>query len=161
VKRHIGSSERRGVAVVELAFLLPVLLTLLVGMWDLGQLVRGLQVLSIAARDAGRTAASGTKTATQIGNAVTLMVSQNGVPASDVVFTYANATNPGVDPTAATQGDILNITIAIPFTSLKLASGTSMGQFIKWRHSGNVSFQSQWASMRDLPVVIDTTIPKE
>ena len=160
MKRRIGS-ERRGVAVVELAFLLPVLLTLLVGMWDLGQLVRGLQILSIAARDAGRTAASGMKNSTQIGNAAKLMVSQNGVPATDVTFTYANLTHPGVEPNLATQGDLLNITIAIPFTSLKLASGTSMGQFIKWRHSGNVSFQTQWASMRDLPVSIDTTIPKE
>lgn len=148
-------------AVVELAFLLPVILTFLVGMWDLGQLVRGLQILSIAARDAGRTAASGMKTSTQIGNAVTLMVSQNGVPSADVNFTYANATQPGVEPNAATQGDLLNITISIPFASLKLASGATMGKFIMWRQTNDISFQSQWASMRDLPVAISTAIPKE
>jgi hypothetical protein len=154
-------SERRGVAVVELAFLLPIMLTILIGMWDLGQLVRGLQILSIAARDAGRTAAAGTKNSTQIGNAVTLMVSQNGVPAADVDFTYANITQPGVEPNAATQGDLLNITITIPFTSLKLASGVSMGKFVMWRQTNDISFQSQWMSMRDLPVTISTSIPKE
>lgn len=161
MKRRTIIEERRGAAVVELAFLLPVMLTFLVGMWDLGQLVRGLQIISMATRDAGRQAASGTKTSAQISSAVTLMMTQNGIAASDITFTYQNQTQPGVEPNAATQGDILNITIAIPFTTLKLASQTSMGKGVLWRFAGNVSFKSQWASMRDLPVSISTTIPAE
>jgi Flp pilus assembly protein TadG len=150
--------ERRGVAVVELAFVLPVLLTILVGMWDLGQLVRGLQIIAIATRDAGRQAAAGIKTSAQINNAVTLLMAQNGIPATNVSFLYENVTQPGVEPNVATQGDLLEITISIPFSTLRLASGTLVTYRLA---TTTASFKSQWMSMRDLPVTIDTTIPKE
>jgi Flp pilus assembly protein TadG len=158
MKRRSKNQERRGVAVVEVAFILPILLIFLVGMWDLGQLVRGLQIVSMATRDAGRQAASGTKNSTQIGNAVKLMMTQNGIAEPDITFTYENQTQPGVEPNAATQGDKLNITISIPFSTLRLATGTLAPYRLALT---NASFKSQWVSMRDLPVNIDTTIPKE
>jgi Na+-transporting methylmalonyl-CoA/oxaloacetate decarboxylase gamma subunit len=58
-KSRRGRDRRRGVAVLEMAIILPVLLLLIVGMYELSQLVRIRQVLDAATRDAARQASLG------------------------------------------------------------------------------------------------------
>jgi Flp pilus assembly protein TadG len=157
-RRRSISEPRRGAAVVELAFVLPVMLVLMVGLWDLGQLIRGLQIVSIAAREGGRQAASGTKTTTQIENLVKLIMQQNGVNIANVVFAYTNATQSGVAPNSAAQNDALTVTVSMPFNDLRLGANL----YGKWRIGPSIlSIQTQWFSMRDVPVNVTTTIPAE
>jgi len=155
MRRRFRRGARRGIAAVEFAFLLPIFLILIVGLWDLGQLVRGLQIVSIAAREGGRQAASGTKSLTQIENLVRSTLTQNGVPGADATFTYTNITS-GKDPQSADQSDELHITVSIPFTSLRLASGQLQPYRIQ---TNTLSVMTTWGSMRDIPVTVPTTLP--
>lgn len=155
MKSRIRDRARRGVAAVEFAFILPVLLILIVALWDLGQLVRGLQIVSIAAREGGRQAASGTKSLTQIESLVLATLSQNGLPTSGATFQYLNATS-AKDPLSADQSDELRVTVSIPFSSLRFASG----QLSPYRiQSNTLSVTTIWGSMRDVPVTVPTTLP--
>jgi Flp pilus assembly protein TadG len=150
--------QRRGAAVVELAFILPVMLTLLVGLWDIGQLIRGLQVVSVAAREGGRQAASGTKTVAEIEDLVKLIMEQNNINVANVSFAYANVSQSGVAPNDASQNDKLDVTVSMPFSDLRLASNF----YGKWHIATNtLSIKAQWTSMRDVPVSVPTTIPAE
>src|SRR5881227_655267 len=56
MRLHSRSSDgrRRGVAAVEFAVVLPLLLTLLVGIWELGRIINVQITLNNAARDAAR-----------------------------------------------------------------------------------------------------------
>lgn len=51
-----GRRSRRGVAVVEMAFIFPVLLLLIVGVWEIGRLVWLQQIMAQAAREGARLA---------------------------------------------------------------------------------------------------------
>src|SRR5262249_32800740 len=115
VRPHYQSRSRRGVAAVEFAFLLPVILTLLVGIWEVGRMIQIQQTLYNAAREGARQAASGQMTATQVKAVVTNYLTVAGVPTTNVNVTVNDLTNPGVDPTAATTLDKLQITITMPF----------------------------------------------
>src|SRR5579871_1392214 len=66
--------NRRGNVAVEAAFCLPILLTLMMGMWEVSQMVQLSQVLSNAARSGARYAALGNLNGTNITAA---MVQQN------------------------------------------------------------------------------------
>src|SRR4051794_34205705 len=50
-------SRRRGVAAVEFALVLPFLLLLLIGVWELGRMIQVQMILHNAARDGARLAA--------------------------------------------------------------------------------------------------------
>ena len=52
-------AKRSGVAVVEMAVLVPILLTVVIGIWELGRVIQVQQIISNAARDGARLAAQG------------------------------------------------------------------------------------------------------
>src|SRR5688500_15034384 len=54
-----GRSRRRGVAAVEAAVTLPVLITLLLGVWEVGRMLQINATLTNAGREAARMAAGG------------------------------------------------------------------------------------------------------
>ena len=97
--------DRRGVAAVEAAIILPVLLVLMVLMWDLGQLIRGLQVVSMAAQEAGRQASTGAVPLATVKTAALNTLTQNGIAfnAGDPsLFSFQDITAPAtLDPTTA------------------------------------------------------------
>ena len=55
--RHapVTTRSRSGVAAVETAVVLPILVVLLLGLWDIGRMIEAQQVLSNAAREGART----------------------------------------------------------------------------------------------------------
>jgi TadE-like protein len=57
--RYRCRHSRRGIAATELAVLLPFLLILLVGLWEVGRYIMIQNILDSAAREAGRLGASG------------------------------------------------------------------------------------------------------
>src|SRR3569623_2064006 len=59
-------TTRRGAAAVEAAICLPVLLTLMFGVWEVGRLAQVQQILSNAVHDGARIASQGTLNGTPV-----------------------------------------------------------------------------------------------
>ena len=153
---HLRMKQKRpGVAAVELAVVLPLLLIMLVGLWEVGRIVTVEQLLANAAREGGRSAATGAKSLTQVKETVVRYLKVNGVSkvtTSDV--TIVNLTPGGnADPTAATQMDHFQITVSIPFDNVRWVI---LDQITTLK---TLSGRAEWFSMRDIPLAVTTTIP--
>ena len=72
-KLHLRSSEQ-GVAIVEFALILPVLLLFIIGALEIGYRIYAITVVNGAVRDAARMASTGEFTGTQIDNKVREMI---------------------------------------------------------------------------------------
>src|SRR5262245_56276869 len=97
---------RRGAAAVEFAFCSIPMVLLLVGLWEVGQLIDASNVLSNAAREGGRQAATGARSATDVEDFVKAHLTKNGIDYSGMTFELQNLTNPAqTDPRNATQMD--------------------------------------------------------
>jgi Flp pilus assembly protein TadG len=148
------------VATVEFALVLPVLMGLLLGIWEVGRLVQVSQVLQNAAREAARQASTGTTPMSDIKTNVQAYITGaepriTNLVGFDVVFT--DLTRPAVtDPTAAVQLDHFTMTVTVPFDNVRW-SATKM--FVPT--GTKVSATVDWYSMRDLPVTVTTGIPVE
>src|SRR5262245_30276671 len=95
--RYGASSPRRGVAAVEFAFVIPVLLAFMLGIWEVGRMVAVQQVISNAAREAGRQASTGSYTNDQIISNTRDYLRRSGLP-------DAAATNATIHVTNLTSG---------------------------------------------------------
>jgi Flp pilus assembly protein TadG len=150
---NVSSKRRRGSAAVEFATLAPVLVLFLLGAWEVGRLVQVSQLLSNAVREGGRQASTGQKSAAQVQAIVVEYLQQNGLPnvtAANVTVTNLSS---GADPTAANQLDGFEISVSVPFNSVRwvvLNQVTSVQ---------TIDSSAYWVSMRDIPVTVNTAIP--
>ena len=155
-----GQTRRAGVATVEFALVLPLLMGLLLGIWEVGRLVQVSQVLANAAREAARQASTGTATMAEIKSNTALYITAaeprvTNMTGFDVIF--YDVTRPSVtDPTNADQLDHFTITVTIPWSNVRW-SATKM--FIP--SDKVVTTTVDWYSMRDLPVQVSPEIPVE
>jgi Flp pilus assembly protein TadG len=148
---------RRAIATVELALCLPLLLIFLLGVWEIARYIEVQQVLNNAAREAGRQAAGGGKTTTQVTQSVVSFLRSASIDPSNIEVSIANLDSPGLsDPTQANYLDRLAIVIRLPYRNVSL-SLTSM--FIPT--SARMTASATWRSLRDLPVSVDTRPPVE
>src|ERR1700722_16556827 len=108
MKQQSSSKTRRGVAAVELAFVLPFILILLLGLWEVGRMVEIQQIIRNAAREGARQAATGNYTNAQIQTIVTQYLTVAGLPTTNVVVTVTDNTT-GSDVSAATYLDQLQV----------------------------------------------------
>ena len=139
--------RRRGAATLEAAVLIALLiLPLLVGTWEAGRMVEVQQVLSNAAREGGRQAASGLLTNTQVQQVVTTYLQAAGIPTANAVVTVADLTSPGTDVSAAAQLDQLQVTVSIPFSDVRLVTLTLVTS-----STTRLTGQATWYSARDKP----------
>jgi Flp pilus assembly protein TadG len=118
-RQHWKTHSRRGTAAVEMAFVTPLIVTLLLGTWEMGRLVEVQQIISDAAREGGRQASCGQMTSGQVATAVKNYVSIAGLPTADLVVTVSDLTNPGTDVSQATALDQLQITVTLPFADVR------------------------------------------
>ena len=100
------------------------ILGLLLGVWEVGR-AEVEEILCNAASVGGRAASTGLNSAAQVQTAVTNYVALAGLPTQNVTVTVSDLTNPGIDPTAATALDQLQVSVSIPFSAVTW-SGTSM-----------------------------------
>src|SRR5689334_319906 len=92
-------SHRRGVALVELAVILPLLMLFLVGVWEVGRTVQVQQIMTMAVREGGRQASLGNKTTSEVQNAVVTYLNVQGITGvSAANVTVTNLTDPSRDP---------------------------------------------------------------
>jgi len=152
VKRQ--PAARRGTAAVEFAVVLPFLMPLLIGLWEVGRLVEVQQVLNNAAREGGRQIATGSVSISTAQTEVVNILARNGVTATARQITMTNVTNASrSDPTTCNQMDQWHTQIQIPFNSVR---------WILLKQITNVTTltgQADWYSMKDVPISVNTTIP--
>lgn len=145
----------RGIAAVELALIMPVLVLLLVGIWEVGRMVEVQQLLTNAAREGGRQASTGVKSSSQVKDDVVRYLTINGisgVAAKDVTVTNLTSSS-RAEPTAANQLDQFRVTVSIPFSSVRWVI---LNQITSVK---TLSASSDWYSMRDIPITVDASIP--
>ena len=154
-----ASSRRRpGSAAVEFAVVLPLFMTLLFGIWEVGRMVQVSQVLQNAAREAARQASTGEVSLATIQTNVQSYI-QGAQPQitnfNNFNVAFANLTNTAVtDPTGSTQLDKFTITVTMPFDNVRWSLSkvfTPTGT--------QLSAQVTWFSMADLPVTVTTGMP--
>jgi Flp pilus assembly protein TadG len=142
---------------VELAVLLPLLLCMLVGVWEVGRMVEVKQMLTNAAREGARQASTGHKTIAGTKNVVVRYLHAHGITAVTAEqVTVVNMTSSArPDPTDAEQLDRFRITVTIPFSSVRwiaLAQITPTSTLVG---------EADWVSMVDIPITVNSVIPLE
>jgi len=150
---------RKAAAAVELAAVAPLLLLLLLGIWEYGRLIQVQSMLSNAAREGGRQAATGKFTSAEIEQTILDYITQCGYKTTDAQ-NKVNVTVTALDLT--TGGDVKNckrmddirIDIQYPF---KNARWIALNYFAN--KSALLRANSRWRGLADLPVTIPTTIP--
>lgn len=148
-------NARHGIAAVEAAFIMPLLVLLMLGIWEVGRLLDAAQIVANACREGARQAAAGQKTAAQIQQAVLTYLAQNDVPTTGATVTVADLTSAGTDPTLAAQLDQLQISIVVPTANIRWL-GTGW-----FDTSASFTATSTWNSMNDVPVSVTPTVPPE
>jgi Flp pilus assembly protein TadG len=118
-----GIRHRSGVAAVEAAVVLPVILMLMLGTWEVGRMVEVTQILNNAAREGGRCASTGQNTSIQVKQTVLNYLQNAGLPSNLATVTVNDLTSPGTDCTAATELDQLQVQISLPFTAVRWSAG--------------------------------------
>ncbi len=143
---------RRATAAIEFAAILPLIVLLLLGLWEGGRLVEIEQILNNAAREGARQAAGGQLSYSQVQNIVTNYLSNAGVPTGNVVVTIqnlgfpGNPTPPDNNPQDATQLDQLKVTVTMPFNDVRwttLSLVTNSGT--------QLNAVAIWSSLKDIP----------
>jgi len=148
--------RRAGIAAVELAVILPLILTFLLGLWEVGRYVEAQQILVNGAREGARQASTGVKDAAAVKTAVVTYLQQKGiskVTTSDVTVTCI--TNSALtDPTASTQLDQWRVTVTVSADNVKWVILNKSITTIS-----TLSGSADWYSMQDVPLVVNTSIP--
>lgn len=173
-------SASRGVAAVEMAFASPVLIWMLVGIWEVGRMVQIQQVLNSATREGARLAAQGqiinskgdpTQVTLESG---TLTVKQQVVnylnrgnlnlAASDVTVTFAFKTSPPpppaiqpavmpqTEPWHGVRNQQFQVTATIPITALRWST---LGIYNATQSTATVV----WSCMVDDAFTLNEQIP--
>ena len=145
--RRTSRRGRRGIATVEFAVVFPVIVTVLLGIWEVGRMVDVEGILYNAASVGGRTASTGLNTAAQVQTAVTNYLTLAGISTANVTVTVSDLTNPGTDPTLATALDQIQLSVSIPFsdvrwsaTSMFLPGTTQLSATVKWYSANPYSY---------------------
>lgn len=179
--RTSPGGSRSAVAAVELAFLLPFLMSLLFGIWEVGRYLDAMLILEGAAREGGRQAAAGSRIdsitgsmtliyahptdgQTDVETAVKNYLARAGCKVDNVVVTYANTSSTPApypytdksDPYEANRLDQLEVTVSIPYNDVRW-SPTQM--FVK--HNSVMSVKVVTFSMRDDVFQVNSTIPND
>jgi Flp pilus assembly protein TadG len=152
------TTRRSGTATVELALVLPLLLGLLLGTWEVGRLLQVHQVLDNAAREGARQASTGQMTNAQVQLAVCQYIKDAGLPdytaTPSNVVTVTDVTSPGTDVSVATEQDQLNVSVTIPFSDVRwiaLSLITTPGS--------TLNAQAVWYSAKDAVYPTSVTPP--
>ena len=164
--------SRHGVAAVEFAVCLPLLLVLLMGTWEIARLVQVYQVIANAAREGARIAAQGqiinltgaytqiTKTSSNpnVTDTVRNYVQNMGINTTGltVAFTFLDSGGSPVgspsEPWQGIKGQRFAVTVTLPYSSFRLNA-------LNYFNINEVSSTVNWVSLKDDPFTLDTTMP--
>ncbi len=158
-----GRRPRRGVAAVEMALTLPLVLTLLVGTWEVGRIIEVQQYLNVGAREAARQAGSGIVSNSQV-QQVAINYIRNALGDTSgtmtknltVTVTVYPASSPStpenIDVTQANSLDLIVISVSIPYQDVRWNGLSTI------TGANSLQAQSTWVCLKDYP--FPTTAPQ-
>ncbi len=158
--------RRRGAVAVEAGAVLPFLLIMMLGTWEVGRMVQVNQILVNAAREGARLAAAGyvnsvPVTAPQVQQAVRDYMTSAGLPSAAVSGAQISLNCLSVpswtDPYNALPNDRFQVQLTIPsgavFDSLR------WNLFTKITSLNQLSVNVNWQSINNTQVTVLTTLP--
>ncbi len=120
--RRQPRTNRSGAAAVEMALVLPIFLLFVFGIVEFGRAMMVSQLITTAARDAGRLAIMGGSSNTEVEQSIKDFLSQTlGVSSGDVTVTITVSS--GGDVATAQQGDLCTIQVEVPFNKVSFIKG--------------------------------------
>jgi Flp pilus assembly protein TadG len=170
--------RRRGVAAVEFAFVLPLLLLLLIGIWELGRIIHVQMTLNNAARDGARIAAQASIVSTtgaytqirfdtgtpNVSAAVRQYLTANGITDHTGLVIELQFMEPAVsggptptatnaDPYTGVKNQRFRVRVSIPYanvrwTTLSLINPTTL------------TAEVYWQCLVDDPFSVNTNMPR-
>jgi Flp pilus assembly protein TadG len=147
--RHGRHARRRGIAALEAALTLPMLVLLMFGTWELSRVIQVRQILDNAVREGARQAASGQSTNAQVQQSVTNYVKNAGLTTTNLVVTVSDLTTSGTDASAAAPLDKLQVQATLPFKDVRWAaailvtnSGTMLTSTATWYSANAQNYPS-------------------
>jgi Flp pilus assembly protein TadG len=154
---HRGFQLRSGIAAVEMALVSPLVVGLLVGLLEIGQIVRVNQIVSNAAREGARKASTGVNTYADLQTTVANYLTNAGITnQSGLTVTVSDVTqgNPGpqFNPSTANWLDQLQVTVTLPYSNVQLAPLLIAPNTI-------ISAQAVWLSNQDQAYPTSITPP--
>ena len=108
--RRTKRAKRRGAAVVEFAVVAPVLLLFVLGIIEFGRMVMAQQLITNAAREGARIAIVPGSSTSQVTSKVSSYLSTASISGA--------TTTVSPDPSAATYGSTVTVTVSLPFSSV-------------------------------------------
>jgi Flp pilus assembly protein TadG len=161
-----SNRKRRGVAAVEAAVILPFLLFLMLGLWEVGRMVWITTVMTNSAREAARVAAGGLTAGTPV---TVAMVQQqvkdyltcSGFPPAAVTGATVTLTNLSAhtwtNPCDASPLDRFRVTVTIPsgaaYGSLQLSPIATM------TNTTSMTVAVVWLSANDSLITVNAQLP--
>jgi Flp pilus assembly protein TadG len=166
MQRTLKTGKRRGVVAVEAAVALPLLLILMLGVWEVGRLIQVDQIVINSAREGARFAAGGyvngtPVTASMVQQAARDYLTAAGLPSAAVSGAQVNlvcqASPSWTNPSDALPLDKFQVTVVIP-------SGTAFDS-LRWNLLNRITTVSQisatvnWQSLNNSKISVSTTLP--
>lgn len=161
LRTRTDQQRRSGSAAVEFAVVAPILVTLMAGIWEVGRMVEVSQQISNAAREGARQSSGGNKTAADVDTIVKNHMIASGLNTTGYTVTVRNLTlnpnpqpsDPSDNPSAANQMDHLRVTVTLPFNNVKWIMLNQITSVT------TLNASADWFSMKDQPLVVDSTMP--
>ena len=164
-RRRRRARGRRGMIAVEAALCLPIIVTMMLALWQIGRMAQMSRVVKDAAREGARLAAGGANngspvTVANVQTAVQNFLTASGMPSTAVsgaVITVTNLSSDSwTDPGNAQPLDQFSVTVTIPagapFNSLLFIGASTFG-ITQLQESVN------WESANDMQLTVSTTLP--
>jgi Flp pilus assembly protein TadG len=172
-----STTRRRGVAAVEFAVVLPLLLLLLVGIWELGRIINVQIIMNNAARDGARLAAQANIVNTT--GAYTQIKFSSGTPnIQGAIQAYLNAagitnqtglvielqfmepaasggatpTAKNADPYTGVKNQRFRVRVSIPYDNVRWTTLTVI-------NPSTLTAEAYWQCLVDDPFTVNTTLP--
>ena len=145
---------RRGTATIEAAVTLPFVVTLLIGILEVGRMLDAQVILENGVREGSRQAAGGLYTNAQVQQVVLNYLSNAGLSTSSATVTVSDLTTPGTDCSAATENDELQVTVSVPFSSVQWCAA-----HLVTNSSTQLSASAIWCSARNQVYPSSVTAP--
>lgn len=142
---------------MEFAFLIPLLLSVILAIWELGRMVEVQQIISNAAREGGRQASTSNLTNDQVKTVVRNYLTQAGLSsqaANNATVTVTNLTTSSLDATQANQLDHFQITVSVNYTDVRWTTLNLIAT-----STTTLNGSADWYSMNDSPLNVSSTIP--
>ncbi len=168
--RRVRSETRRGgVAAVEMAVLTPLLIILVVGVWEIGRLIQLQQIMNAAARDGARLASqaeiinqSGANIQIDLSTStpnVTDTIKQylqaagiNDLTGLTITFEFLNGDTTLTQPYQGTKNQRFRIRVSMPYDNLRWTNLTLISP-------STIGGECVWQMMVDDPFTLSPTLP--